>query len=106
MCFLSLRERHVSSQFDDFSQRIHLAFTNVHLLIASRSPCSLCALILPRQTPFHFHSARLTMLEKRKAMICDDSVLAALVKILTSHQNQAVCGPQQALHLFVRSAGR
>ena len=56
MCFLSLRERHVSSQFDDFSQRIHLAFTNVHLLIASRSPCSLCALILPRQTPFHFHS--------------------------------------------------
>ena len=29
--------------------------TNVHLLIASRSPCSLCALILPRQTPFHFH---------------------------------------------------
>ena len=55
MCFLSLRERHVSSQFDDFSQRIHLAFTNVHLLIASRSPCSLCALILPRQTPFHFH---------------------------------------------------
>ena len=43
------------------------------------------------------------MLEKRKAMICDDSVLAALVKILTSHQNQAVCGPQQALHLFVRS---
>ena len=55
MCFLSLRERHVSSQFDDFSQRIHLAFTNVHLLIASRSPCSLCALILPRQTPFHFN---------------------------------------------------
>ena len=48
-------------------------------------------------------AARLTMLEKRKAMICDDSVLAALVKILTSHQNQAVCGPQQALHLFVRS---
>ena len=33
MRFLSLRERHVSSQFDDFSQRIHLAFTNVHLLI-------------------------------------------------------------------------
>ena len=44
VCVLSLRERHVSSQFDDFSQRIHLAFTNVHLLIASRSPCSLCHL--------------------------------------------------------------
>ena len=55
MCFLSLRERHVSSQFDDFSQRIHPSFTNVHRLIASRSLCSLCALILPRQTPFHFH---------------------------------------------------
>ena len=55
MCFLSLRERHVSSQFDDFSQLIHPFFTNVHRLIASRSLCSLCALILPRQTPFHFH---------------------------------------------------
>ena len=29
VCFLSLRERHVSSQFDDFSQRIHPSFTNV-----------------------------------------------------------------------------
>ena len=58
MCFLSLRERHVSSQFDDFSQLIHLSFTNVHRLIASRSLCSLCALILPRQTPFHFHSGQ------------------------------------------------
>ena len=55
MCFLSLRERHVSSQFDDFSQRIHPSFTNVHRLIASRSLCSLCAHILPRQTPFHFY---------------------------------------------------
>ena len=55
VCFLSLRERHVSSQFDDFSQLIHPFFTNVHRLIASRSLCSLCALILPRQTPFHFH---------------------------------------------------
>ena len=55
MSFLSLRERHVSSQFDDFSQPIYLSFTNVHRLIASRSLCSLCALILPRQTPFHFH---------------------------------------------------
>ena len=49
MCFLSSRERH------DFSQSIHPSFSNVHPLTASRSPCSLYALVLPRQTPFRFH---------------------------------------------------
>ena len=55
VCFLSLRERHDFSQSMTFRNQYFSCSTDVHHLTASRSPCSLYALVLPRQTPFRFH---------------------------------------------------
>ena len=54
MCFLSLRERHVSSQFDDFSQLIHSSFLPCTSLDRFSSICSPCAAVLPKPDGFPF----------------------------------------------------